>query len=104
MGEALYEKLAPTATNRASLAQHANVMARMFCPCADVGKVPGVKVDGSRSRQGPRQIARELLDREPSAQTIWRSIREWKAWSDPASYTRLFDRKPRHRLAGISRR
>jgi uncharacterized protein (DUF1800 family) len=74
MGEALYSKEAPTGYKDGADAwlSTANVMARIrFAQALVDGKIPGVKVDVSRfAGKDHAQIARELLDREPSAQTI----------------------------------
>jgi uncharacterized protein (DUF1800 family) len=74
MGEPLYAKEAPSGYKDAAEAwlSTANVIARIsFADALASGKVPGVKVDSSRwagKRVG--EIARELLNRDPSEQTV----------------------------------
>jgi uncharacterized protein (DUF1800 family) len=74
MGEPLYLKEAPTGYNDGAdtWLSTANVMARIrFAEVLVEGKMPGVKVDVSRFAGKSRaEIARELLGREPSAQTM----------------------------------
>jgi uncharacterized protein (DUF1800 family) len=73
MGEPLYSKEAPTGYKDAAEAwlSTANVMARVgFAEALIGGRVPGVKVDSSRfAGKDAADIARELLNREPSEQT-----------------------------------
>jgi uncharacterized protein (DUF1800 family) len=74
MGEALYLKEAPTGYKDSADAwlSTANVMARIrFADALAEGRIQGVKVDFSRfAGKEHAEIARELLGREPSAQTM----------------------------------
>jgi uncharacterized protein (DUF1800 family) len=74
MGEPLYSKEAPTGYKEGadSWLSTANVLARIrFADALVNGKVPGVKVDLQRyAGKDHVQIARELLGREPSEQTM----------------------------------
>ena len=74
MGEPLYSKEPPTGYKDDAEAwlSTANVMARIgFANALASGQVPGVKVDTSRlAGKDAATIARELLRREPSSQTL----------------------------------
>jgi uncharacterized protein (DUF1800 family) len=74
MGEPLYSKEAPTGykDNADAWLSTANVLARIrFADSLSNGNIPGVKVDLSRFASKDRaEIVRELLGREPSAQTM----------------------------------
>ena len=74
MGEPLYGKEAPSGYKDTAEAwlSTANVLARIrFADALSNGRVPGVKVDVSRlAGKSAAEIARELLGREPSAQTV----------------------------------
>jgi uncharacterized protein (DUF1800 family) len=74
MGEPLYAKEAPTGykDNAEAWLSTAGVMARMdFAGALTTGKIPGVAIDWARFQgKDPAAIVRELLAREPSAQTI----------------------------------
>lgn len=74
MGEPLYGKEAPSGYKDTADAwlSTANVLARIrFADALSNGRVPGVKVDTARlAGKSAAEIARELLGREPSAQTL----------------------------------
>jgi uncharacterized protein (DUF1800 family) len=74
MGEPLYSKEAPTGYKDGadSWLSTANVLARIrFADALVNGNVPGVKVDVSRfAGRNHAEVARQLLGREPSAQTM----------------------------------
>ena len=74
MGEPLYAKEAPTGYKDSAEAwlSTANVMARInFASALANGQLAGVKVDGSRfAGKDAAAIARELLSRNPSEQTL----------------------------------
>jgi uncharacterized protein (DUF1800 family) len=74
MGEPLYSKEAPTGYKDGadSWLSTANVLARIrFADALVNGRVPGVKVDFHRyADKDHAEIARQLLGREPSAETV----------------------------------
>jgi hypothetical protein len=74
MGEPLYSKEPPTGYKDGAdtWLSTANVLARIrFAEALVDGNIPGVKVDLSRfAGKGHAEIARELLGREPSGQTM----------------------------------
>ncbi len=100
MGEPLYLKEAPTGYKDGAdtWLSTANVMARIrFAEVLVEGKILGVKVDVSRFAGKSRaEIARELLGREPSAQTMT-ALEKGMEGMDLGT-----DCKPCHQLTRIS--
>ncbi len=73
LGEPLYRKLEPTGykSNNAEWVNSAALLARMnFGLALAQNRIVGVRVDASRLNGDPAQIAREILFRDVSPQTI----------------------------------